>query len=308
MKLGEAPAALLRERAATHGLAMRVPPATLRLRSPLHDLVDQLRVLYAAYELRDAQEFADIDVRLLPVRGMRRRVSPGVQLIVDGMAPFAPFRLDHALPLFEWGVNAVFAHRMHEHLLLHAAVVERNGVALLLPAWPGCGKSTLAASLACRGWRYLSDEFGVVSLSTLCVLPFPRPAALKNESIGVLRAFAPDAFIGPIFDKTRKGTVAHMRVPDASVRRAHEPATIGGVVFPDFQPNAPATLRPLGQSAAFLKLAHNAFNYEVIGEPAFHAVAAIVRRVPSCILCYGDLAAAHSAIDTFVSEAIDVAA
>ena len=32
--------------------------------------------------------------------------------------------------------------------------------ALLLPAYPGAGKSTLAASLAARDWRLLSDEFG----------------------------------------------------------------------------------------------------------------------------------------------------
>ena len=37
---------------------------------------------------------------------------------------FDPFPVDHALPMFEWGLTWVFAHRKHEHLLLHAAVVD----------------------------------------------------------------------------------------------------------------------------------------------------------------------------------------
>jgi len=56
-------------------------------------------------------------------------------------------------------------------------------------------------------------------------------------------------------------------------------------------------------SVAFLKLAHNAFNYEVIGERGFRAVAAIVRSVPCRIVRYGDLADAHRAIDAIVTEA-----
>jgi HprK-related kinase A len=306
MNLGESPLAQLTARAARAGIALHVPPITVRVRTPIRPFVEQLQLLYGAYDLRDASAFADIDVRLIPVRGPRRLLAPAVNFVIDGITPFEPFELSHALPLFEWGVNWVFAHRMHQHLLLHAAVVERNGSAVLLPAWPGSGKSTLAASLAFRGWRYLSDEFGIVSPSTLSVLPFPRPAALKNESIDVMRRFAPQGRVGPTFPRTRKGAVAHLRIPDSSVRRALEPASIGAVVFPDFQAGAEVQVRPLGQSAAFLKLAHNAFNYEVLGEPAFHAVAAIVRNARCCVLRYGNLDDAHAAIDALVGEALHV--
>jgi predicted ATPase len=47
--------------------------------------------------------------------------------------------------------------------MLHAAVVEKNGKALILPALPGSGKSTLSAALAMNGWRFLSDEFTMIS-------------------------------------------------------------------------------------------------------------------------------------------------
>ncbi len=287
---------------AAQGLALRIPPITVRLRSPLRFLAEQIHALYRDYELAGARDFADVDIRMLRVPGPRRWVRPQVQFIVDGVTPFDPFPIDHALPMFEWGLNWVFGQRMHQYLLLHAAVVERGGKALVLPAWPGCGKSTLAASLACRGWRLLSDEFGVVTVSSTQVLPFARPVALKNESIEVMRAFDPGAFYGPIFPKTRKGTVAHFRVPEESVLRGHEPAGIAAIVFPDFQSGATNLVRPLPKATAFLKLAGNSFNYEVVGEKGFRALSSIVRRCESYILRYGDLASAHAALDEIVSR------
>jgi HprK-related kinase A len=273
------------------------------VRSPLRFLAEQMRDLYCDYELADAADFADVDIRMLRVRGLRTRAHPEVQFVVDGITPFDPFPLTHALPMFEWGLNWVFAHRMHRYLLLHAAVVERGDQALVLPAWPGSGKSTLAASLACRGWRYLSDEFGIIALKSVEAVPFARPAALKNDAIDVMRSFAPDAFIGAVFPETRKGTVAHFRVPTPSILRGRVSARVAAIVFPDFKSGAPISLVTLGKATAFLKLAGNAFNYEVVGERGFRAVSALVRQSGSYVLRYGDLADAHATLDDIMRKA-----
>lgn len=303
MKLRMLARADVDRRIAGTGLALHIPPVTVRVRSPLPFLSAQILHLYGEHAVVDAASFADIDIRVLEVPGPFPRRAPHVQFVVDGTTPFDPFPLDHALPMFEWGLNWVFAHRMHDHLLLHAAVVARDDRAILLPAWPGSGKSTLAASLACRGWRYLSDEFGVVRFSGAEVLPFVRPAALKNESIDVMRQWAPPESLGDTFEATRKGTVVHFRAPAPSVDQGDVPARVAAVVFPDFKAGAPVFLRPLPQAAAFLKLAGNAFNYEVVGERGFRAVTRIVRGCASCILQYGDLASAHAAIDEILDRA-----
>jgi len=281
------------------GLALRIAPIVVRVRSPLATFAERLAALYRDYPVQDAGDYADIDIRMLPGARARRLVRPTVEFVIDGVTPFEPFPLDHAMPLFEWGLNWVFAQRMHDYLLLHAAVVAREGRAVLLPAWPGSGKSTLAASLACAGWRFLSDEFGVVTGGHE-VRPFARPAGLKNESIAVIRGVAP-ADVGPVYPRTRKGAVAHFRVPSSSLARAAEPASIAAVVFPDFAKDAQTAVQPMTPAVAFLKLAHNAFNYEVVGERAFRAVGDIVRHAPCRILRYGDLGAAHEAIDAILA-------
>ena len=304
MRTGELSAHAVHQRMSSAGLGVAIAPITVRIRSPLRFFAEQIHALYAEHEVVDADDYANADLRLLPVGGLHRFVRAQVQFVVDGVTPFEPFPIDHALPMFEWGLNWVFAHRMHDYLLLHAAVVERDGRALLLPAWPGSGKSTLAASLSCRGWRFLSDEFGVVSLDGTAVLPFVRPIPLKNESIAVMRVFAPDAFIGPVFPTIRKGDVAHFRVPVESVHRGSESAQIGAVVYPDFQAGAAVEVSPLGRATSFLKLAGNSFNYEVVGERGFRAVASIIERCESHILRYGDLAAAHAALDEIMRVAV----
>lgn len=303
MKLRELAVAEVRARMANAGLVLMVPPITFRVRSTLPFLADQIHFLYADQVFADAREFADIDIKMIRLAGGSPLVQPKVQFVVDGTTPFDAFPLAHTLPMFEWGLNWVFAHRMHGYLLLHAAVVERDGLALVMPAWPGSGKSTLAASLACRGWRFLSDEFGVVQFGGERVLPFARPASLKNASIDVMRAFAADAAIGEVFANTHKGTVAHFRVPAESAARGGEPAAIAAIVFPEFKSGADVTVRELPRATAMLKLAGNAFNYEVVGERGFRSVSAIVRRCESCVLQYGDLAGAHAALDEIVARA-----
>ena len=73
------------------------------------------------------------------------------------------------------GPQLVHREPCNQFLLLHAGAVERGGGAVLLPAQPGSAKSTLAAALACSGFRLLSDQFGVVSLDDgLCCPSFVR--------------------------------------------------------------------------------------------------------------------------------------
>ena len=135
------------------------------------------------------------------------------------------------------------------------------------------------------------------------VVPFVRPAALKNESIEVMREWAPADALGDAFSGTRKGTVLHYRAPLPSVEQGDEPAAIAAIVFPDFKAEASVSVRPLPKATAFLKLAGNAFNYEVVGERGFGAVEAIVRRCDSHILQYGNLADAHASLDEIAERA-----
>jgi HprK-related kinase A len=209
--------------------------------------------------------------------------------LLDGQVPFEPYPRGHAFPLMEWGLNYAMALRSHQFCLLHAAVLERNGKALVMPAMPGSGKSTLCAALMHRGWRLFSDEFGILDPRSGQLLPIPRVIPLKNASIEVIRHFAPEAVMGPLFAGTRKGDVAHLAPTPESVARQAEGALAAWIVFPRFQPGSDTSLQPVPGSQAFVRLSNNSFNYHLLGETSYRALTAMVKGCDCHSFEYSDL-------------------
>ena len=295
MILAELPDDDFSQRLAGTGIMVQTGPFIVRVRSGIEDFAPLLKRFYAHFPVVAEPAIADFHISLKRPRSFRRWWHPQALFMLDGQSPFLPYPLSHTFPLFEWGLNWGIAMQAHQYLMLHSAAVERAGKVLLLPAWPGCGKSTLCAALVSRGWRLFSDEFGLVRLDDGQLVPLPRPTPLKNKSIDVIRNFAPGAEIGPAFHGTRKGTVAHVRTPDASMAQAHIPAPPGWLVFPRYRAGAPLRLKPIDMPQAFLKLANNSFNYQLLGLQGFQAVTRLVRHCDRYILSYSDL---DEAIDT----------
>ncbi len=271
------------------GLALRIEPFTIRIRTSIRRAAQDLARLYADYPLAPDGEFVDFHVELSRPHGLRRLLRPQVNFLADGVQPFEPLPLNQAYAYFEWGLNWCIHGHIHQHLIIHAAAVERDGRALVLAGEPGAGKSTLCAGLAQRGWRLFSDELAQIDPVSGQIVPMVRPVSLKNDSIDVIRRFAPDAVFGTRVEDTNKGAVAHMRAPAESVRRATEPAAPGWMVFPSFEAGAPATLTPLPKGQAFIRAADNAFNYSLLGEAGFHALGDLVDACDCYEFRYGDL-------------------
>jgi len=286
----------LRERLGTDGISLDFGAACGRIRADVPGFAETFGRVYSRFEVGPPAGFFDVTVRLRRARGVRRYFRPQVEFVADGLVPFEPFPADTHLPLLEWGINFLFSERLGFHLLLHAGVVALDGRAVILPAMPGSGKSTLTAALATRGFRLLSDEFGVVRLADGQLLPLLRPVALKNESIDVIAKFAPQATIGPSFPRTRKGTVAHM-APDAeSIESRHVPAQPALIIFPRFDPAVECRLTPEKRSHAFTRLSMNSFNYDMLGPAGFDAVGRVIESCAVYRLAYRDLDRAVAAI------------
>lgn len=278
-----------------------VGAARIAVASPLEAFHRHLDVVYPHQEVLDGATFADVRVSLLLESAWRLRVRQ-VELWSEGQRPFEPYPANSALPLFEWGGNWLLAQRLNAYLLLHAGVVARDNRALILPAEPGSGKSTLTCALHLAGWRFMSDEFGVIDPESDEILPMLKPAALKNRSIEVIGA-RPGAVIGPVFPKTRKGDVAHF-VPDRrSFEARHRPAQPRLIVFPRYQSGAPLRSRRIPAAQAALRLGLNSFNYQVLGPVGFGVTTRLARRAPAHELVYSDLDEAITHIETLFREA-----
>jgi HprK-related kinase A len=271
------------------GIYLRTGEFVSHIRSPLADVASSIHTLYADNLLESSDGFADFHVRVDRPLGLRRWYRPQVQFDFDGSTPFKPLPLDQAFAMLEWGLNWCISGHIHDRLVIHAAAIERNGFAAILPAPPGSGKSTLCAALINRGWRLLSDELTLVDLASGMVSGPARPVSLKNVSIDVIRNFAPDALIGRAAHDTAKGTVAHMKPPTESVARAREAAQPAWLVFPRYIANAPLGIEGHSRASAFTTLAQSSFNYGLLEHAGFETVGRLVEQCRCFDFSYGNL-------------------
>jgi len=284
-----------------NSLALRFGPFAAHLETPFGALIDGLHRLYPDEAFIGDDSFCDFRVAVAPGKFARRWLRPQAHFRLDGETPFKPLPADQALPMFEWGLNYAIAAQAHQYLIVHAAAIERGGRVAILPGAPGAGKSTLTAALVQRGWRLLSDELALIRPRDRHVVPLARPINLKNGSIALMRAYAPDAVFSAETHDTAKGTVALMRAPDASVARSLEAAPIGWIIFPRWDKDAPARLAPWSKAAGLMEIAHNSMNYSLHGAAGFELLAAIFAASGCYRFTYGkldDAVAAFAALTT----------
>jgi len=280
---------------------LRLGPFTAALTTPFENVVEQLRRLYPASFFKPGADFADFHVALLPGKGLRRYARKQARFLIDGQEHFKPLPVGQALPLVEWGLNYAIAGLAHQYLIVHAAAVEKNGKVAIFPGAPGAGKSTLCAGLIHRGWRLLSDELALIRRQDGKVAPLARPVNLKNQSIDLMRSFAPAAVFSEAARDTAKGTVALMRAPEESLARIDEPAPPGWIVFPQWRKGAPARLENFSRPAGLVEIAHNAMNYSLHGAQGFELLAGIFADSGCYRFTYGDLNEAASAMNALAA-------
>lgn len=276
MKLGQLPIREIHAQLKGLGLTVQIGPFTFRILSDIGLVSEGLLTLYPEYPLLEQGKFADFTVSIFHSTGIRRWFHPQAIFRYDGAIAFAPLPVNHAFPLLEWAMNWCISTQAHQYLLLHSAVIEREGCAVIMPAPPGSGKSTLCAGLINRGWRLLSDELALISLDGETITPLGRPVSLKNESINVIREFVPSAVFNAITPDTTKGSVTHLKVPTEQLRRIEEKARPKWVIFPRYVAGSSPVLTPRSKANSMLELGRNSFNYMILGLHGFEALSKVV--------------------------------
>ena len=287
MIIGDLDTTAVLKRLKSPGLHFQAGQFSVNLRSEITRVATNIRQMYWDAPLVEG-DFADFHIEMRHSRGIRRFYHPQVSFHLNGHAPFAPLPVKQAYALTEWGLNWCISKHFQECLLIHAAVLEKEGLALILPGTPGSGKSTLCAALVAKGgWRVLSDELTLIDCRTGQVIPNPRPISLKNQSIPVFQRFCPEAIFSDLARDTLKGTVAHVRPPRDSIERLNEPATPRFIVFPKFVPQAATELGEAPEGVSFLELANQSFNYSILGDQGFLTLSQLLTQCRCYYFEYG---------------------
>lgn len=284
---------------ANEGLCLQVGPYVYKILSGIPVIRSGLKTLYADFPIADPAAFVDFDISFMQ-RNLLQKIRGQAEFLFDQQSPFDPMTAAQAYAFLEWGMNWCISINMNEYLKLHAAVVAKNGVGIIMPGVPGAGKSTLCAALGLSGWRILSDEHALIPPQTTDLIPLYRPVSLKNESIAAIRAFFPEAVFGPLSSNTHKGEVLHLKADIAP--DSHDTAAVPArmMVFPRYSADEPEGLYRRDRSASFVLAAYHSFNYSLMGLAGFHAMRHLIENVECYDLVYRDLNWAVDAVETLL--------
>ncbi len=265
-----------------HEFRVQVGPAAFRIGSTWKRPLDQVADLYRDYPTPDIPDYS---VRLEAVSLLRRFIRPSVGINGDYMLPdAAPLPLAQALLASEMAMNLQMALGWRRHLLLHASAVEKDGKALMMTGASGSGKSTVAAMLGCKGWRFMGDEFVLLDLLTGDTVPFPRLISLKNDAIGAMQVTALDGRFGPLMPGTPKGDIRHLVPARDAIEAMAQSAKPALLLFPSF--GFDPIVREILPSEVFIRLTQASTNYVALGEAGFTTLTRFIKTVPARAIDY----------------------
>lgn len=263
-------------------------------------IAEDLLAFYDGFPFTTNASLPDFEIEL---RHFGFRKPNHFQMYTRGKPMFAPFHRTLAIPYFDSAINWFLGwHHIH-YLLIHAAVAERDGFGILLPAASGAGKSTLVAALVGEGWRFLSDEVAIVSFDEWQVWPHPRPISLKNDAIELIAKRYPNLADFKIFDGTVKGRVGFIHAPDKAIREAKTPILPQLVIFPKYVSDLHERNHiSLDKADAFTRLVKQSPNYVKLLHMGFSTLASLVERCDHYELNYPNLDSALSGIEQLAGQ------
>lgn len=241
-------------------------------------------------------EEAPVDTRLAVLAS-----SGGLDVYLDGRRCLAGVRGEELLPQLFAMFCRCACEALQQRLLLHAAVLGRGNEVALFPAEAGGGKTTLAAVLAAKGFRFYSDELAVLDVSDREVFPLPLPMTVKPGSLAALEGYYPELAGLPGHPRADGQTVRYLTPPPSSLPAAGDPkAAVRAIVYPAFIPGTATRLARLDKVEALRRLVRTGSSIRDYRPEDILAMIALVEGNPCFELRYSDpgeaaLVAEHSA-------------
>jgi hypothetical protein len=195
--------------------------------------------------------------------------------------------IDHLL----WEVSSRALQMIEGFLAIHASVASWKGRAVVLPAPPDSGKTTLVAGLTQAGFDYLSDEAALIDPSTALVHPFPRALAMESGSFEAVFGAAPGGALGT---GPRRFHVSPDQLRPEAIGRS---CPIAYVIAPSYDRNDATALDPVGRAEALTLLVRNSFNFDRFGSAGLALLANIVKTAQCYRLRVADLESAVRIIE-----------
>jgi hypothetical protein len=191
----------------------------------------------------------DISATVWTERGQRHLSS---NIYCDGKPEAQATKLSALGPLVKCAVWMTAVNAFDFLLNLHAGVVARGSSCILLPAASGSGKSSLTAALTHYGFRYISDEVGLIERGTFQAVSVPLAVCVKSTGWTLMSSYYPEIETLPIHRRNDGKVIRY--IPPKRTAVQSESGRISHIFFPRYAEGEATRLEPLSRSVAFTRL------------------------------------------------------
>lgn len=283
----------------SYGVSVTLGNISISVRSLLPDVVRDFSELYSGRTCSAPRCGATIRMEV----GRSRRSLLGSRryaICGDGERIFTDRRRLELLPYLEWAINRRVIARQSAYLQIHAATMAHGRCGFVFAGNSGTGKSTLAAGLLSRKWRYFCDEFALIDQHAVRIHPFPKALCVKAGSFEVVRRLDLPLQTHPFWIKAFKGPVGYIDPNAASAEVADLPVQVRFVVFPKYVSGGATRLFPVSRGRAVFALRQHTFNADVLGPRTLSILSRMVRGADCFGLEYGRLEDACNILETLL--------
>ena len=179
------------------------------------------------------------------------------------------------VPALERLVEGEMVEALWDRLVFHAGAVAKDGIAVVLPAESGGGKTSLVAALLEQGFEYLSDEFAFIDPESLRVLPFPKGLCFKEGGIELFPHLKPKGLYVEWDMGGEMGRLWYLDPSDLGSGVSGEAKKVRYIIFPERE--GKGEIVGISKAKAVLKLARNLLNFDFLGRDALDAMVELVR-------------------------------
>lgn len=134
----------------------------------------------------------------------------------------------------------------------HAAALEKNNKAVIIPAASGKGKSTLAALLAVNGFKIISDDLTAVSANKQKLYCLPQAISVKPGAVEILKNYFPELNSAKITHNTTTGKdVYHLT---KNYLFSDKTPTVSAFIFAEYNAGISFQFKKIDNITAFQKI------------------------------------------------------
>ena len=187
---------------------------------------------------------------------------------------------------------------------IHAAAVRWKNRCILMPALSGSGKSTLTGALVSNGFQYCSDDLVLLTQKPVKVRPATVSIGLKSGSWDLLSKYHPMLASLPTHIRNDGRSIRYLPPPtNVLTNNQNTMLTISQIVFPSYQSDSKATIRPISQAEGLCRITEA--GYDVHGGLSVARVKQLVDwivKIPCYEFHYSNLGKAVDALKSLLRE------